>query len=98
MELLGLGNMNGSGSQGGVNRSQNQAPKEKSIYPLGDETGAKIYTGGLMVRLGTPLNEVKRLYIEDALSRYRNRSEAAKALDLKETELDRKLRRYKSGS
>jgi len=96
MEILGLGNVNRI-DPGNANRVQSQAQKQRPIYNLGDEKTAQIYTGGLMVRIGTPLDEIKRLYIEDTLSRHKDKAETAKALDLKEGNLNRKLRRYGLG-
>lgn len=98
MDVLGLGNLKGGTPQEvnkGGGREERFSSKERPIYSLKGEAETQVYNEGLTVKLGTPLAQVERLYIENTLSRHKgDREKAARTLNLDKGTLTKKMNRY----
>ena len=98
MDILGLNNLKRVAPEG-TNKNQRQngrsSSKQRPIYNLKNEAGANVYNEGLPVKLGTPLAQVERLYIKNALGRYNgDRNKTARALNLGKGTLTKKMKGY----
>lgn len=99
MEVFGVNDLGpvNHRAEAKAKESSRAQPRDEAMYKPSGE-GADIYTGvqgGIRVRIGTPLAEIQRVYIEQTLKKYGgNREEAAKALDLDKGTLTRKMKEY----